>query len=717
MNATIGFAEGPSGGPVDATSTMALFAFCSGQVPSTNALIPNVIALDAPPAPGFVCPNGDVLGYGPGPEAAHFVSRRGLKRVLLVPCTASTAGVLSAVTQTGSGPLVTVAAVAASTSPKGYSLPAGPFDDASVQAKVIAAGVPGVAQVQMSWSSVLVQGLPSPFWQGAITVPPRAPAQILGTVDLTTLTYATVATVTGTVDLTTVAWGPSITGTLILTLEGTGPTTVTFAGPASPAAAVAAINAATSSTCASINNQNRLVISGTVPGTTGVVVVGAGTANANVGLTAATTNGTAGTLDGLTLLFSDDTMSSQTVTFSTPKPVNPAAVVAKINAASGIAAAVYTAKNLLQLASTTLGSTSSLTVTGGTARTALGLPIVAAAGAESTLSLPHLGITVTFSPNSNSSFQVNTTYAWTTVAPKMSDADINARIADLDKSGQPYGGIYILSETDVVSSIARETNLDAQMTTEHTRDNMARAHFGFNVAELPANILANFVGYTSAWVDKFADGAWLTGGNIPGGGSVLRSTSWVGAMVDTYIPYYRDRGDRGISYGASITGLPDVNGITRDEGISGIKLVDVVGGSSTSCNVLEQDTNGGYYFAGGYSSAVSTSKYCDASTRNVILRVGAISASVLAYFLNSTALDTNTDGTLAPESAEQVQSAIETALSVLVPIALQADQALVNTSTNFYTLKSLAAAITGYNRVPVRSVSGVIAPGIVSSGN
>ena len=41
MNATIGFAEGPSGGPVDATSTMALFAFCSGQVPSTNALIQN----------------------------------------------------------------------------------------------------------------------------------------------------------------------------------------------------------------------------------------------------------------------------------------------------------------------------------------------------------------------------------------------------------------------------------------------------------------------------------------------------------------------------------------------------------------------------------------------------------------------------------------------------------------------------------------------------
>lgn len=716
MNAAIGFTEGPAANPPDPTQTMAIFAVVSGQAPSADPTKPNIIVLDSPPPPSFVCPNGDTLGYGPGPEVCHYISRRGKRRVLLVPCTASTAATCSAVTQTGSGPLVTVTATSSSTSPSGATLPAGPYDDAKVLARIVGAGVPGVASVQFSWTYVLVNGLAAPLWQGAMTVPARAPAQVLGTVDLTTIVYATPAIVTGTVDLTTKTYGPGGTYdtlTLILTLEGTGPTTVTLAAPASPLALAGQINTATTSSMASINQQNQLVLTGTVPGASGAIINGAGTANTLLGLTPThTTNGIAGTLDGLTLLFSDDQGASQTVTFSAPDPTGPAAVIAKINAATGITAAVYTAKSLLQLVSKTLGGASTLTITGGTGRVALGLPLVAAAGAESTYTIPHLGLTVGFTPNVQGSFVVGTQYAWTTRAAKPSDADIILRIADLDKSGYPYGAIYIASETDVVSSLARETMLDAQMTAEHAKDNMVRSAFGFDVAESATNIRTTFLGTTTAWVDRFADAAYIAVGNIPGGGWTLRSTSWSGAMADTFIAMQKDRGDHMVSYGDGIVGLPDVGGITRDESIDGTKLVDVVQGSGTSCNVLTKDTDGGYYFEGGYSSAVSSSAYTDSSVRNVMLRSGTIVAAILSKFQGNTDMDTNSDGTLSPESAEMVQSAIETALAPLVPVALQGDVAVVDTTTNFYQLKSLRAATTGYNRVPVRSVGGTVGPGL-----
>jgi len=573
--------------------------------------------------------------------------------------------------------------------------------------------------VQLSWSYALVNGVPTPLYQPAIVVPARAQAQVLGTVDLTSITYAKPSIVTGTVDLTTLTWGPGgtlDTLTVIDNIDGGGVHTCTFAAPSSPQVAVAQLVTTFGAGSASLNLQNQLVLSGAVLGTGGSQVL-SGTALGELGMTAATTAGTPGALDGETILFSDDSAAGQTVTFSSPKPGSPADVLAKIGGATGIAADMYTAKNVLRLRSTTKGGASSLQVTGGTALTALGLSVMVAAavGAESFIQVPHLGININFSPNTQGTFQVNTTYAWTTKAPKPSDSDIQARIADLDNSGYPYGKVYIISETDLVSSLARETMLDTQMVAEHALDRMKSAAFGFDVSETATNIRNTFFNVTTAWVDRFADGAYIVGGNIPGGGWLLRSTSWLGAMVDTFNPLYKDRGDRQVVIDAGVNGLPDVGGITRDESIDGTKLVDDVNGNGTSCNVLEQDSNLGYYFAGGYSSAPSTSKYCDSSTRNTMLRMGEIVASVLNRYQNDTELDTNADGTLAPESAEVVDSAIEQALEELVPKALQADVASVDTTVNFYSTKKLAASITGFNRVPVRSTSATVSPGPIAT--
>src|SRR5690242_18826464 len=103
MGARIGFKDGPPANPIDASSTVAIIGFCSGQLPSGNPQQPNVIPIDSP---SQVTPAS--VGYGSAPELAHLMARRGKKRCLIVPSTPSVAGVLSAVTQVGQGPVCTV---------------------------------------------------------------------------------------------------------------------------------------------------------------------------------------------------------------------------------------------------------------------------------------------------------------------------------------------------------------------------------------------------------------------------------------------------------------------------------------------------------------------------------------------------------------------------------------------------------------------------------
>src|SRR6185312_17307175 len=113
-----------------------------------------------------------------------------------------------------------------------------------------------------------------------------------GNVDLTTLTYATPATVVGTVDLTTLTYGPCgtlDTLTLSLNKDGAGAHTTTFSAPASPTALIGQINAAGGGTIASINQQNQLVLTSATLGSGGSMVTGAGgpgTAYTALGITA-----------------------------------------------------------------------------------------------------------------------------------------------------------------------------------------------------------------------------------------------------------------------------------------------------------------------------------------------------------------------------------------------------------------------------------------------
>lgn len=192
-----------------------------------------------------------------------------------------------------------------------------------------------------------------------------APAAQTGSVDLTTLTYAAPATITGSVDLTTLIYGGGGTVdalTVSLNEDGGGAHTTTFAAPTAAADIVSQINAAMGSTVASLNGSHHLVLTGVTLGPSGSLVSGAGgagTAYTALGVTAAhTTNGTAGTLDGLTVI-----AGGVTCTFA--PGANDAAIVSALNSAFGAGSAALSG-NFLALTAA---------VSGGTALTALGLVV------------------------------------------------------------------------------------------------------------------------------------------------------------------------------------------------------------------------------------------------------------------------------------------------------------------------------------------------------
>lgn len=230
---------------------------------------------------------------------------------------------------------------------------------------------------------------------------------------------AAAAVRTGTGDLSI---GGTITAldtqTLILTINGGSPLTVTFAAPADAAAVVTQVNAVIGSVATATLSGNFLRITTTKIGPDASILIGAGTANTNLGLTATTTTGAtavqtvddgnydtvtpliklvgstltaAGTAavltgtvvipvggvpDGETLVLCDGATNPQTVTFS--GATTRALVLSQINAvmsasAGGLITATMTGGFFLVLTNSVLGTESAILVHAGTANTTLGL--------------------------------------------------------------------------------------------------------------------------------------------------------------------------------------------------------------------------------------------------------------------------------------------------------------------------------------------------------
>ena len=207
-----------------------------------------------------------------------------------------------------------------------------------------------------------------------------------GTADLTGLSFATAAVVTGSTDITSGALygvGGTLAGggtglTLILTVNGVGPTTLTFDGTgagndASEAAMLAAIHT-TWPALAATDVATNLRLTDSVLGAGSHIVIGAGTANTALGLSPGTHNGTAGTLDGETLILTiNGGASPLTVTFA--PAVDLPTTLAQINAVIGALATATEAPSthFLVLTTVLLGADTSIVVGAGTANTNLGL--------------------------------------------------------------------------------------------------------------------------------------------------------------------------------------------------------------------------------------------------------------------------------------------------------------------------------------------------------
>ena len=705
MGVSLRIVEGPAGPPPDVSRVVATVAWA----PRLSVASPDTEVAQIDSLTGL----SDAIGYGLGPEAVARRRRISGVRGLLVPHNPSTAGVISAVTQTGLGPAVSVAANDTH-----------PSDDSSVIIKIASGGAPGVATFQVSVGyNVLAQGNTQRLYGPVLEMPARLGASVVGTVDLSTVTYALPAIVVGTADVsdpTLYGSGGSLAGkTLIAGIDGAVAITVTIpTGASAPAdldGLVAEIESQLTGTTVDYTNFPYLRIAGTDLGATGEIGITGGTGLALLGLTISTTNGTAGSLDGKTVIMQADTGGSQTITFGTgtSAPADAAAVVTAISTATNITASLYSSRNLLKISSDTLGASSTLAITGGNALTLLGLvaSVSPAEGSEPSYEIEHLGITATFAAGT---YRTGTTYAWTTRAPVPSVAEIEDRLEELDAAGAEFGVVHIaahLSATDALAMAGALDTLGAEWEGRTGNPRAVRFVIGVDPSETDAVVKATFAAFRSRRVDIAARGAYVSAGLFSGGARVLRSQSWPCADADALLEFYQDRGERRLP--VLLQGFPEVYAITADENTATVKLVNATG---MRFNVMVVGSPG-FQFSGGYSSADASSAFTDASVRNVVLRAFLVGYASLARNENRTDLDVNADGTLTEASADRVGVDVENDIAdAIVPNGATAVQVTVDTLGDFYTTRKLSGAITIQDRKPARSVEFTIGPGLIAEG-
>jgi hypothetical protein len=208
-----------------------------------------------------------------------------------------------------------------------------------------------------------------------------------------------------------------------------------------------------------------------------------------------------------------------------------------------------------------------------------------------------------------------------------------------------------------------------------------------------------------------ARGGYVSTGLIPGGARLMRSQSWPCADADALIEFYQDRGERQLVLLKK--GFPEVYALTTDENVATVKLVNPTG---MRFNVMVADSSSVFHFSGGYSSADASSQFTDASTRNVVNRGFLVLYQALKLNENRTDLDVNPDKTLTEASADRVQTSIEPTLEQeLVPKAATAVSVTVDRTNNFYDTRNLRGSATIQNRVPGRTLTWTIGPGLIVS--
>ena len=249
------------------------------------------------------------LGHGPLAVADARAARLADAQRYCLKVEATTAGTISSVTQSGSGPTISVAGSAFD------AISATPWIAAKVKIKVIRGGALGVARIAVA--------LDGANYLYELDIPAESPATVLGTVDVTTLSLPSALD----------------TLTLVLNYEGNLAQTCTFSAPGTPAAVVSQVDALSGAVADLVQGKYLRIRRPTVGTSSTLAVNASSTAEVLLGLATTQATGAASTVTlpgtGLVLTFASGTyVEGDTYTFTTTAPrCSLAAISAAITAA------------------------------------------------------------------------------------------------------------------------------------------------------------------------------------------------------------------------------------------------------------------------------------------------------------------------------------------------------------------------------------------------
>jgi hypothetical protein len=648
-----------------------------GWFPALNAATPEIVTVQKAAAVRTAA------GRGKGADLVASMLRYAqevgtLATIYCIPHPATVAGLITYDGQTGFGPAATLAALATH-----------PYDDATVRVRIRTGGAPGTATFELSTAFDIARdadgGAPEIgyLWESARLVPALTAAMLTGTIDITGLVYATPATVTGTVDLvnTSALYGPggALDGTdFDITLDGGAPITVTFGtgadAPADYTDVLATIeDAITTGGAAAVSGSGYLVLTGVAVSSAGSIVLAAGASDALVvlGLTAATTNGVAGILDGKTIVYEGDaTSGAQTWTIPSAGSAyaSATAFVAAATARTGVDASVFSTANFLRIGSSTAGAASTFQINSGTALSVLGLSAASATGADSEYEIEHLGVKITFASGMYTSGYER---SWTLKAPYCSADDIGTAIDAIVAQELRVGRVVIASHIPLaqVSSFVQAASsavADLEAANDARFLHVALlAPIGEADADVRAEYIAGVAG--DAAVGRRVDIGCRSGYVRPyisspsRSGSLLRSGGWAAAWLYAAYPLGSDLGQHNLGP------IRYLDYVAVDEDAATVKMALLrTDTTDPRANVIQR-WGDGYYFAGGFTLAPPSSTYADQYVRDIILRVAALAHAGLKKWLNDPSLPLTSAGKLTEEGAGAVASTVTSLVSILLP--------------------------------------------------
>lgn len=487
------------------------------------------------------------VGFGPLAAAAAQASRLGEARQILVKIPATTAGTISTVSKSPSNTTPTI--VVTGSTMDGLTTP---FDSYDCRVKVVAAGLPGAARVDVA--------LDGASYKYTFDVPAEAPAAVTGTVDLTTLNLAD--------------------------------------------------------------------------------------------------------LNGLTVIATTDIGGPITITLTTPSSVSDIAVQITAGFADGAdeAAAEIVAGRYLRVYSLTNGESSTLSLGAGTAHSLLGLSGGPFEGAASKVTIPGSGLVLKFPATAE--YILDTVESFTTTAPRHSQANLEAGLAQANADTLAWGLLEVIQEpvdgTDLRSVSAA---LDAVSAAWEAQDDKRFVPWfiGAPLGATDQQLKDGMSGHQARYGTIAAGDIYTTSSAPMPLGIFRRSSARPLGIRLASKSLSEDPGFGGFRELPECFMKGPTGVLARNESTATTKL----GGSRGPGFTVIKAKNGLPYFVRGVTRAGQNSLFVDIGVQRMSAYAATIIYAALRDYENPT-FDLNADGTLQDADAAALEEAFEQPLRRLL---------------------------------------------------